>query len=297
MPSTEPATDRPAAVRASGLATLGPAELALRDALDAVFSGWGTAAGADRMAFPPLLRTADLARFDYWTNFPHLALVATGARPERAADLAAGPHEEISPELLAPAGYALPSATCYAAYLHLAGRTLAGPARITAVGTCFRREDHYDGLRRLLGFSMREIVCVGDRDTVLDHITRSKARLAAFADRLGLPLAVEAATDPFFQKDAARTLMQQLFPVKEEFVYGGTGDGDGGSGGGLAIASVNFHRNFFGERCEIRLPDGGPAFTSCVAFGLERWLAALRDRFGDAPDLPDRVRAAAAAVA
>jgi hypothetical protein len=75
-----------------------------------------------------------------------------------------------------------------------------------------------------------------------------------------------------------------LFPVKEEFVFGDS----------LAIASVNFHRNFFGERCAITLPDGGPAFTSCVAFGLERWLAALADHFGaQAHDLPDRVRAAA----
>ena len=286
MPSTEHLGERVDEGRtgtAGGLATLGPRALALRDTLDAVFSGWGVAAGADRMAFPPLLATADLARFDYWTNFPHLGLVATGALPDRVAQLSAGPHEQIAADLLAPAAYALPSATCYAAYLHLAGARLDGPARITAVGTCFRREEHYDGLRRLLAFSMREIVCVGERETVLDHIAAFKQRLRGFAERLDLPLAVQTATDPFFQKDAARTLMQQLFPVKEEFVYGD----------GLAIASVNFHRNFFGERCDIRLPDGGPAFTSCVAFGLERWLAALRDRFGELPDLPERVRAAA----
>lgn len=269
----------------TGLATLEPAQLALRDALDGVFAGWGEAAGADRMSFPALLRADDLAKFDYWSNFPHLALLAAGVREQSQAALADAPsHAEVPAEALAPAQYVLPSATCYAAYLHLAGRQLAAPLRITAVGTCFRREEYYDGLRRLLGFSMREIVCVGDRDTVLAHATAFKQRVREFAERLGLPLTVQAATDPFFQKDAARGLMQQLFPVKEEFVFGDS----------LAIASVNFHRNFFGERCAITLPDGGPAFTSCVAFGLERWLAALAEHFGpQAPDLPDRVRAAA----
>jgi len=47
----------------------------------------------------------------------------------------------------------------------------------------------------------------------------------------------------------------------------------------LAIASLNFHRNFFGERCRIKTGDGKPAFTGCVAFGIERWLHALLDRF------------------
>ena len=65
--------------------------------------------------------------------------------------------------------------------------------------------------------------------------------------------------------------MQQLFPVKEEFVYNGS----------LAIASVNFHRNFFGERLDIRTGDGAYAFSGCVAFGLERWISALGDHFGE----------------
>ncbi len=267
-----------------GLATLGPAAVALREALDQTFAGWGVAAGADKMAFPPLLRTSDLEKLDYWINFPHLALMAAGAEADRLADLATTDSSAISTDLLAPAQYALPSAACYSVYLHLAGQTLDGPLKITTVATCFRREDYYDGLRRLLGFSMREIVCVGDRESVLEHATSFKQRVRTVAERLDLPLAVQAATDPFFQQDAPRTLMQQLFPVKEEFVYGD----------GLAIASVNFHRNFFGERCGISLPGGEPAFTSCVAFGLERWLAALADRFGaDREDLPERIRDAA----
>ncbi|WP_165818518.1 hypothetical protein [Frankia canadensis] len=46
----------------------------------------------------------------------------------------------------------------------------------------------------------------------------------------------------------------------------------------MAIAFTNLHRTFFGERAEIAL-DGEPAHTSCVAFGLERWLHVLGGRF------------------
>jgi seryl-tRNA synthetase len=278
--STDP---RDAAVTTGGLAVLGPRAIALREAVDQVVLSWAAQAGAQRVQYPPLLRADELERLDYWTNFPHLALLATGARADRGKDLAAADHTAIDPALLAPASYVLPSAACYSAYLDLSGTRLDGPHRITTVATCFRREDHYDGLRRLLGFTMREVVCVGDRDTVLAHIASFKQRIADFTQRLGLPLEVQPATDPFFEQDSARNLMQKLFPVKEEFVHGGS----------MAIASVNFHRNFFGERCGITLADGSPAFTSCVAFGLERWLAALGERFGaDRDNLPDLVLAA-----
>jgi hypothetical protein len=81
----------------------------------------------------------------------------------------------------------------------------------------------------------------------------------------------------------------KLFPVKEEFVFRSTSDDPG-----LAIGSVNFHRNFFGERCEIGLADGSAAFSGCAAFGLERWLAALQATFGPNWDnILERVRAAA----
>ena len=48
----------------------------------------------------------------------------------------------------------------------------------------------------------------------------------------------------------------------------------------MAIASLNFHRTFFGERFDIRHPAGDPVCTGCVAFGLERWLYACIREFG-----------------
>jgi len=260
------------------LVVLGPDELALRAELDRIFTGWGVEAGAAPMAYPALLPVDQLTTLDYWDNFPHLALLATGARQESFPELTAYSAGGIDASLLAPAEYALPSAACYAAYLHLSDTVVPAAHKVTTVATCFRRESHFEGLRRLLSFTMREVVCVGEREQALAHIDASKARLTGFAERLGLPLSVEVATDPFFDPDASRSLMARLFPVKQEFVCRTERNPDG-----LAIASVNFHRNFFAERCRITTEDGELAFTSCVAFGLERWLSALTSQFG--PDL------------
>ena len=61
-------------------------------------------------------------------------------------------------------------------------------------------------------------------------------------------------------------------PVKTEMVFSGE----------LAIGSINSHRSFFGETFGISRGDS-PAFSGCVAFGLERWLYALLARFGPDP--------------
>jgi hypothetical protein len=124
---------------------------------------------------------------------------------------------------------------------------------------------------------MREIVCVGDMQAVRAHLSTCKEKLVAHAARIGLPLDVMSASDPFYDQRGARMLMQKLDTVKEEFVYDGH----------LAIASVNFHRNFFGERCNIRTATGDFAYSGCVAFGMERWLHAMFERFGELPEETD----------
>ncbi|MES1242290.1 MAG: aminoacyl--tRNA ligase-related protein [Acidobacteriota bacterium] len=260
-----------------GLATLGPALVALKAALDQRFAAWADEVGAVSMLYPTLMPVAELEPLDYFRNFPHLAVAASGVRAER---LEAGfgrdeidAMEAIPGADLADARYVLPSAACYNVYVHLKDEVLEGPLYITTVATCYRNETHYDELQRLWSFTMREVVCLGSAEEVQEHLRAFKARILAFAGRLGLGLTVAAATDPFYQPGSPVAVMQKLFPQKEELQYRGE----------LAIASVNFHRNFFGERCRIRNPAGEPVFTGCAAFGIERWLHALLDRFeGDA---------------
>lgn len=256
------------------LATLTPDLVRLRAALETRFTGWAAESGAAAMLYPPLVPVAELERIDYFRNFPHLALLGTGLTGEAITRYGGAglPGPSVPAAELADPVYALPSAACYQVYFDLAGQQLDQTRKVTTVATCFRREEHYDGMRRLLGFSMREVVCIGSRDAVRDHLSSYKELLTGYFAALGLPVKRAPAADPFFESGAAggaRAVMAQLFPVKEELLYDGS----------LAIASINFHRNFFGERCDIRTADGSPAYTGCVAFGIERWISALTTHF------------------
>ena len=88
--------------------------------------------------------------------------------------------------------------------------------------------------------------------------------------QLGIRADCEEANDPFFDSGSPVARLSALTPTKRELVFDGH-----------AVSSLNYHRNYFGEKFEIRL-NGEFAHTSCVAFGLERWISMLKDHFGDA---------------
>ncbi|RKT88952.1 tRNA synthetase class II core domain (G, H, P, S and T) [Saccharopolyspora antimicrobica] len=256
----------------NGLSVLDGGQLRLLRAIDAVFLSFADRWDVPEFRYPHLVRSQDLDKFDYYDNFPHLGLAAARLDPARlgaALAEAQRPVDRIPTEVMEPSAFALPSAACYAIYADLAGSTLPadGTMRCT-VATCFRNEDHYDGLQRLHGFSMREIVCIGPEERAKQHLARAKEAVTALCAELGLEVKLAVATDPFFDRNSGKAKMQKLFPVKEEFVVDG-----------LAIGSVNYHRNFFGERCAIQA-GGDTAHTSCLAFGLERWVHTLTERFG-----------------
>ncbi|WP_405792659.1 hypothetical protein [Streptomyces sp. NBC_01506] len=256
----------------NGLGVLDAEQLRLLRAFDALVLRWADTWGAPEFRFPFLMRCQDLDTFDYYDNFPHLGLTAVRLDPHRLNALlkeTPRPVGRMPAEVMEPTAFALPSASCYSIYLDLAGSSLpAGGALRTTSGTCFRNEDHYQGLQRLLGFTMREIVCIGSEQAAKEHLVRAKEAVTGLCAELGLDCELEVATDPFFDKNGSKAKMQRLFPVKEEFVVNG-----------LAIGSVNYHRNFFGERCEIQVGED-TAHTSCLAFGMERWVHTLTDRFG-----------------
>ena len=265
--------------------TLAEEETRLLIGLDAVFGGWGERAGAAPMLLPALQSVADLASLDVFQNFPHLTWVATTLNPQ-GTQVRAEITEQVPAEALQPAAYGLPSAVCYGFYLHFRGSVVPEQTLVTAMNTCFRNETHYEGLRRLAAFRMREIVALGDIEHAGAHLDHFDRLITRFAEALDLPLVKEAAGDPFFDPEGAQAKWQQLVPVKHEYRYGD-----------LAIASLNEHRKFFGERCDIRGAESGAIVsTSCVAFGLERWVHSLIDRYrGDRDAALAAVTAAAAA--
>jgi len=248
--------------------------------LDVRFARWARDAGAVEYRFPLFLSASELQRLDYFRSFPHLVTfpVALDEDPESLRAFAAA-DEPLDGEgavrlgKLAPAREVLTPAACYHFYVLLQGRELDAPENLTTVATCFRREAYYRPLQRQWNFTMRELVRIGTLEEVKEFLETMRARADELIAALELPVEWRVATDPFFDPTRnPKHLAQTLEPVKTEMVY----DGE------LAIGSVNFHRNFFGETFGITR-GGEPAFSGCIAFGLERWLYALLTRYGPDP--------------
>ncbi|MEV0012530.1 hypothetical protein [Streptomyces sp. NPDC047973] len=266
-----------------GLVALDPVHTALLHGLDGLLRGLAARLGAPEVVGPPLLAAEGLARLDYFRNFPHLGVGAGRFSPDALDGLAGGQPAGDLP--LDPTGHLLPSATCYGLLLSLEGyETGEDGLRLSATGRCFRNETHYDGLRRLWGFHMREVLYLGTKDGAVEHLERGAEFIGEAAAALGLELTRATADDPFYDKGGSRARLMKLDPVKHEF---STPDG-------TAIASVNRHRNFFGERLGIRAHSGDPVHSSCVAFGVERWVHAMILAHGTPERALDRLRRATA---
>lgn len=222
---------------------------------------------------PAALALSTLARARYFESFPQWLTLAAHLREDtaslervaRSADPAADACGAC-----APADAALPPAVCYHVYAALAGRMLMQPACVTTQGTCWRHEgDRLRPLARGWAFTMREGVCLGEADVVTRFRDRGIARARSLAAALSLDARLEEATDPFFRPTArGRELLQRLKGLKQELRLP-VGDDT------VAAASFNLHEGFFGEAFDIRLADGSPAASGCVAYGLERWLLAF----------------------
>lgn len=236
------------------------------------FPEWRLAPGLD-------LRT--LARARYFESFPQWLTAAahlsddpeTLERVARAAD----PAEAAADAVGAP-DCALSPALCYHTYARLAGSTVT-EVRMTAHGTCWRHEgESLRALERGWAFTMRELVYVGEADETERFRRRGMALAQALASALGLRGEIEQATDPFFAPTArGMELLQRVKALKHELRL------PLGGGRTVAAASFNHHESFFGESFEIRLDDGRPAASGCVAFGVERWLLAFLVAHGPDP--------------
>ena len=237
---------------------------------------------ADEWRVPAALSFDTLDRAGYFASFPQWLTCASHLRDdaaalERLASSADAGRE--APHACAPAGAALAPAVCYHAWSALADRVVATPALLTAQGTCWRHEGAAIApLARGWAFTMREVMCAGAPEHTAALRDEAVAHATALAADLGLDVRWELATDPFFAPTArGQALLQQVKGLKRELLARLPDGRD------LAIASVNDHETYFGERFRIALPDGRAASTSCVAFGIERWLLAFQCAHGTEP--------------
>ena len=231
---------------------------------------------SDEWRVPPAIDFATLARADYFASLPQWLTLASHLSGREDALLRVAEHPEPAlavRDATTPPIVALNPAVCYHVYAGLAGQTVHAPRLVTAQAGCWRHEGARHGsLERGWAFTMREVVFVGNESDARAFLRRATERATQLAGCLGLDAAIAPATDPFFAPTArAKQLVQRLKELKHELLLP-IGDGPVRT---TAAASFNLHDTFFGEAFGIRLPDGRPATTACMAFGLERWTLAF----------------------
>jgi seryl-tRNA synthetase len=283
---------------AQGLFALGPLLSRLIEYFEGRFLEMGESFGAQPYRFPTLIPARYLDRVNYFHAFPHSLTFATHLREDLdvidhfAQHAACDEHGLNTPcESFASVKVLLSPAVCYHLYFALADRPLPGDCVVaTAVGNCFRYEsNNLTSLERLWNFSMREVIFVGSKEFVLDSRETARQRMRRTFEEIGLAYRVESATDPFFigefrKQSVFQSAFQLKFEIRARLPF---------KDSTLAVGSYNYHQNFFGRHLNIILPDGSPAHTGCVAFGLERMAYAFLAQHGLEPEgWPEAVRKA-----
>lgn len=284
---------------ATGIFALGPLVTRLIEFFERHFLDLAGSFDAAPYRFPTLIPAGYMERVNYFRSFPHSLTFVTHLREDLDAIDHFAQHAacDETGTLNTPAGSfagiqaLLSPAVCYHLYFALADQTLPqGRVTATAVGNCFRYEAiNLTSLERLWNFTMREVIFVGPKEFVLENREVARQRMQAVFAAVGLAYRVESANDPFFigefRKQAA---FQSAFQLKFE-IRAGLPFKDST----LAVGSYNYHQDFFGRSLNISLPDGSPAHTGCVAFGLERMAFAFLAQYGLEPqDWPLAVREA-----
>lgn len=281
---------------ADGIYTLGPLMSRLVDYFEGLFIDLADHFRAKPYRFPTLIPASYMERVNYFRSFPHSLTFVTHLREDldvidRFAQEAACGEDGLNmpAEAFSRIQTLLSPAVCYHLYFTLANRPLPGGSlTATAVGNCFRYEAiNLNSLERMWNFTMREVIFVGSKEFVLENREAARKYMEPVLERVGLAYRVESANDPFFigefRKQAAfQSAFQLKYEIRGALPY---------KSSTLAVGSYNYHQDFFGRSLNITLPDGSPAHTGCVAFGLERIAFAFLAQHGlDPAGWPEAVR-------
>ncbi len=264
----------------------------VRGGFDDLVTAAAAADQPERLAFPPVLPRRQIEEIGYLKSFPHLAgsvfAFEGGEEEATAQEERAARHEDWS-EFQSATDLVLTPAACYPVYPAVAARgpLAAGGLTVDAGGSYVFRSEPSGDPARLQMFHQREIVRIGEPETVSAWRDEWRDRSIELLRSVGLQARFDVANDPFFGRSGrllARSQRSQALKFEVLVQIAGPEP--------TAVASFNYHQDHFASTYGIAMENGGgPAHTACLGFGLERIvLALLREHGLDLDAWPAGVR-------
>lgn len=258
------------------------------------FEAYATRMGADKnpevMRFPPVFGRHTYMQTDHVETMPDLMgsihSFCGSDKAHRALVSKIEEGDESWANELTPTEVMLVPAACYPLYPTATG-TLPEGGRLVDLKTFVFRHEPSDDPARMQIFRQREYVRLGTAQEALEHRNHWLKTAEAMHRELGLEVEVVVANDPFFGRGGrVMKATQREQELKFEIVTPICSEEKP-----TAITSCNCHLDHFGQSFGIKTPDGQPAHTSCIGFGLERVALALFKTHGLNPDTwPEKVR-------
>ncbi|HXC18003.1 MAG TPA: amino acid--[acyl-carrier-protein] ligase [Holophagaceae bacterium] len=225
------------------------------------------------MRFPPVFNRDHYSRINHINNFPDLMGSVhsfTGGDPEHVELVRKFEHDEDWSRDLAASEVMMIPAACYPLYPTATGTLPPGGRTVDLESFVFRHEPSDDPARMQI-FRQREYVRLGTGEEALAHrdywLERGKEMLLS----VGLDARAVVANDPFFGRGGRMMKATQREQVlKFELVVPICSEESP-----TAVSSCNYHLDYFGIAFGIKTPDGKPAHSACIGFGLERITLAL----------------------
>ena len=160
---------------------------------DMIFSSWAKKDGAKEYFYPDFYNISDLDNCGYIKQFyDHCMFAGTTTN-----DLFDSTNLRFTKYINNPA-------ICMHCYIQYRNSVLTEgkPVVITTKGKCKRNErSGFISLERILDFTMREIVFIGNKEFVLSKRKEYIERAEALIESLGLEGHISLSNDPFFKKE------------------------------------------------------------------------------------------------
>ena len=170
--------------------------------------------------------------------------------------------------------YGLQPAVCDNCYYALRNMKKFKNTVYTTYNKVFRDEkSNTKSLDRLISFSVRDIMFVGDQKFVIKIRDKLLKELENFFKKTNLDCSIEVADDPFFIGKIDKKIFQNSFELKYEiltyipFLKKK-----------IAVGSINYHMDTFSKAFNIA--GKSKIFSGCIGIGFERLLLAMYSQHG-----------------